>query len=414
MASAKLNVNGKMIESKKLTINDLEWLYRDFMLKNGRVPNTNDGLAKNNLPQQRIISKIMKDNNLSYSDFVSKLGKRSHVRSDIRFYNEYVEKFISIYKDKKLQTSDLMNNEYGLPSASWLISNCPDSNVKTYGDFVRWCGLEYADKRISKEFVDNKLIELQSKIGDIPITQSLIKSEDLGFSMIVIKRLYGTLSNAKIQLGLNTDKYKQPTTSFEDYKKKIDYVLDNTKDKFITWKYIESYKIPFSNRNICHKSIVKSFRENGMDFYAYLKSRGYCMNQNLFSSKYIFDDGEKVLSTFEYTYSTFLKNELNLKYNIDYKRDVMYKTMLNAPNKKINCDYIINDCYIEIAGIINPKTENWRVENYPSKIENEYRNKMLEKELILKNNKCNYIFLFPNDFEDDRYKTKTYNLLNKH
>ena len=88
----------------------------------------------------------------------------------------------------------------------------------------------------------------------------------------------------------------------------------------------------------------------------------------------------------------------------------MYKTIdKNLNGRKINCDYLINNIYIEIAGVLNPISKNWRTEEYDSDIKNKYRDKMIWKENILLNNNCNYIFLFKDDFENGNYK----NIINK-
>lgn len=131
------------------------------------------------------------------------------------------------------------------------------------------------------------------------------------------------------------------------------------------------------------------------------------MNPSNFSFHYTFDDGERVVSTMEYDVSLYLKSK-GLKYNVDYFRDVMYKTFANI-NSKINCDYkiIVNGTplYLEVAGIIyNCNNKDWKNIIYSSNQENNYKDKMIKKEKLLKENKCEYLFLFKDNFEENDYK----------
>ena len=327
-------------------------------------------------------------------------------------YNKYVLKYKELCKkeNRVIKSNELFNNKYGLPNMSYFIKYCTDKNVKTFRDFTKWCGLIRTENyRMTKEEVSKILLEYQFKIGvNNPITENDITLDKVGFSMIVIKRLYGTLIKAKEEIGLNLDVHTYEGNSFEYYKNKLDYVLNKLNTKIISWNDLENYKIENDN-NINHKSMMKSFNDKGLDFYAYIKEKGFIMNQNLFSSKFVFDDGEKTLSNYEYLFSRYLK-ELGLIYKKDYLRDVMYKTIdKNLNGRKINCDYLINNIYIEIAGVLNPISKNWRTEEYDSDIKNKYRDKMIWKENILLNNNCNYIFLFKDDFENGNYK----NIINK-
>ena len=411
-----LNVNGIMKETCEINIDDLRWLYKDYEKRNGKLPTTNDGKLCNNLPQQRIIKKIMEDNNISYNEFLLEFGKVYHARADVRYYDKYVEKFKKVCKTKNrtLKDDELVNNKYGLPNGKFFVDYCPDKNVKTYIDFCLWCGLEYKTRKIDKEFVDNALIELQNKNGkDYIITKNDITTDKIGFSEIVVFRLYGNLGNAKKRLGLNCGKKKSKPKNFEEYKEKLDYALSIHDSKFIDWKYLESVNIPFSDRNISHKSMIKSFKDNNMDFYAYIKSKGFVMNQSKYSSTYIFDDGELVKSNYEYLFSKYLK-ECGLIYNKDYKRDIMYKTIDNTIKRKINCDYLINDTYIEIGGVLNPQTDNWKNEYYDIDRKLKYKEELINKEDILVRNNCKYIILFPYDFKEDmKFKDKIKHIIER-
>ena len=165
---------------------------------------------------------------------------------------------------------------------------------------------------------------------------------------------------------------------------------------------------PRENNDFCvlsHKSIIASFEREGVDVFEYIKSRGYEMNPSNFSYHTTLDDGERVLSSMEYDFSLFLR-ELGLKYKKDYLRDVYYKSFLPlAPSSKLTCDYVIMDHYIEIAGIIHNDGINWEAMKYKSLPEQKYLEKMKMKKSILERYNKKYLFLFPEDFDSEKYRT---------
>ena len=97
----------------------------------------------------------------------------------------------------------------------------------------------------------------------------------------------------------------------------------------------------------------------------------------------------------------------------------MYKTFTNSDKKrKTNCDYCMllpNDkkLYVEIAGVIPNDTADWRHYEYKYKHHQEYQQKMLYKEKILIENKCNYLFLFSSEMKNESYKEILQNKINE-
>ena len=401
-----LNVNGVKKLTTEITYEDLIWLYKDFKKRNGRLPLTSEGLAKNNLPQQRIIKRILEVNNITYNDFMLSLGKVNHVRADVKNYDTYIKRFREVSDElgRALLSCELTNNHYGLPSSLWFATNCPDKSVKSYDDFIKWLG--YESNKLQKDIneVATKLIELENRLGR-PITKNDITLENVGFSNIVVNRIWGSLSNCKQELGLKKTLPSQPR-SFEYYKNLIDDILDNignlTDRKFISWKDIENEK--YNQSRTDHKTFKKAFDKEGIDIFSYIKSKGFQMNPSNFSFHYTFDDGERVTSSFEYDFSNFLKSN-----DYIYKRDVLYRTFIpNLKKSKANCDYVIDIdgklYYIEIAGIIH---SDWEFSSYKSKQEISYQNKMFQKKEWLESAGINYLFLFPEDFNKDVYEDKT-------
>ena len=407
-----LNVDGVKKKSTEIQYNDLVILYRQFIELNKRIPKTSEGLSKNNLPQCRIIKNILEREHITYNDFILQFNISYHIRTESVNYDDMVQRFISLCNSNgtTLTTNDLCKNKYGLPSASWFVDHCPDKNVKNYNDFINWCNLQpYQNK--SKEYIAKELFKLQEYLNR-PLTTKDINKKNIGFSMIVIKRIWGSFQNCKTDIGLLDHSNSHPKP-FLEYKEKIDKVLkeyvDTHKSPYITWKEIESNK----EIKIEHKSMVNAFYREGVDFYTYVQSFGLLMNPSLFSFHHMFDDGERVVSSMEYKVSLFLK-ELNLKYNIDYKRDVMYKNIIHNLKAKINFDYhIYNKYVIEVAGIIHNPNEDWENIVYSTRQEIDYKNNLMHKKTLLSSNNIPFLFLFPEDFDTNIYKNKIISLLNK-
>lgn len=403
-----LNVNGEIKKITKLNYDDLVWLFNDYINKYNRVPTQDICCIKNNLPHGKAIKKILNDNNVTYNDFLNQFGKYSHVRTESKDYEMFLNRYKQISKSigHGLCIEELKNNLYGLPSASWFVKYCPDDNVKCFDDFVQWAGFESNKLKIDKEKVIRKIKEYEKKLGR-PITRNDIKKSTLGFSMIVINRIWGGLGQCKKELGLLPTPLSHPKP-FEYYKNIIDQFVSTLNDKlFVTWKEIEDYT------TIDHKTFIKSFNDSGLDIYKYFSELNICLNPNSYGHSTILPSGEKVLSSYEYIFSKYLNNQGYI-YGKDYIRDVSYKTFLSLPNNsRINCDYVVkNNYYIEIAGIISNKNNDWDTREYKYKTHIKYQQKMLNKKYLLENNNKNYLFLFPEDFNDDQYKNKFMQFIN--
>lgn len=408
-----LNVNGNKVLSTKITYNDLIWLYDNFKNTYGKLPTTNDGKAKYNMPQQRIIKRVLEDNDVTFNDFMLQFGKVNHVRTESKDYELFLERYKTICSDVgcALNTQELTNNAFGLPSANWFIKYCPEKAVKSYDDFVLWCGFKSNKLKMDDGEIAGKLIKLEEDLGR-PIIRSDITLDKVGFSMIVVNRIWGGLNNAKKALGLKKTAPNQPK-SFEYYNQKLletlgEIYLDKGR-KIISWADIENPK--YDEFPTDHTTYTKAFKREGIDFFTYIKSLGYEMNYgNKMGNVNTFSDGERTMSIYEYDFSKFLREDLHMEYNKDYCRDVMYKTFTDIKSK-IDCDYVINInnklLYIEIAGVIyNTKSNEWKNVIYKTKRENSYRDNMIFKEsLLLKNNKA-YLFLFPYDMLSGNYKEK--------
>ena len=419
MAQAKLlDVAGRQVLTTEVTYDDLVILYKQYIEKYGEVPIFSKCDAKHNMPQGRIINRVIAEKGITYNDFLLQFGKVSHVRTESKDYDLYVKRFkeISDRIGHALVQKELFNNEYGLPNPTWFVKYCPDKNVKTYDDFVLWCGYESNKLKKDDELVGQKLIELEKKLGR-HITKYDITLENVGFTEIVVTRIYGSLNKAKKELGLLKTPPNQPL-SFEYYKNLLDEILSNIKKNtdrnYISWADIES---PLYNKTSTeHKTFTKAFKRQGIDIFSYIKSKGFLMNPSSFSYHYTYDDGERVVSSMEYEFSSYLRS-LGFNYNKNYYRDVLYKTFSDEQSK-MNCDYKIMidgiPLYVEIAGIIyNCKDDSWRDHKFASKKENEYRDKMIKKEKRLIESGQHFLFLFKSEMFNDEYKTILQNEINR-
>ena len=88
--------------------------------------------------------------------------------------------------NRALTQDELRNNEYNLASHSYYVKYCPNLNVKTYDDFVKWCGFDSNSLKKDKNKVEQGLIDLEKRL------------EDLLDNMILILKLVGFLFKSLI------------------------------------------------------------------------------------------------------------------------------------------------------------------------------------------------------------------------
>ena len=405
--------------STELTYNDLMLLYKEYKIKNGNLPTTDDCREENNLPDANIVKRILKKESVLYADFLYELGKRKNNRRNVCDYNTYVDRFIEISKNKgkPVTTIELNNNTYSLPSYEYFIKYCPDKTVSNYEDFIRWCGLDPIFNRFSKDDVVSILLDFQKKLGR-PLSVNDITLDNVGFTLNILLKYFKNFNSFKNECGLELSPPSNKPMSFDECKKKLDKILHDislkTDRRHIKWKDIETGC--FSDTRIDHTTILKCFERKNMDAFSYIKSQGFMMNPSSFSFHYTFDDGECVVSSMEYEFSSYLRS-LGFEYKKGYYRNVLYKTFSDEQSK-MNCDYKImidgTPLYVEIAGIIyNCKDDSWRDHKFASKKENEYRDKMIKKEKRLIESGQHFLFLFKTEMFNDEYKTILQNEINR-
>ena len=407
-----LNVNGIIKLGCEINYEDLKIIFQDFVDKNGYFPTQLEWVLSNNLPQPRIVNRILKDNHVTYNEFCNYFGKVKHVRTESKDYNLFLQK----YKDKcneigrALTIKELVNNTYGLPSAKWFVDNCPNKDIKMYDDFILWCGFESNKIKRSRDEIAQELIMLQDKLSR-EITMNDIKSDNVSFSAIVLTRIFGGLDKAKRELGLiRINKVADRDKTFEDLKQDLETILLSIKNiegrNQIVLKDIS--QTTYINNPSNANRYKTQFKNHNEDFYKFIESYGIKVATNGNGICFRFKDGELTKSFLEHKLSQYLRNELQLVYNENYFRDVKYSTFVKT-DRRIDCDYMINyngkQYYIEISGMIKPSyKEKWRETDFKSKGKNEYKDNMILKEQLLKDNNCSYFIWFSDDINKEVYR----------
>ena len=73
-----LKVGDKEVQSTKVTYEDLVILYKQFIDTYGEVPVYSKCDSKHNMPQGRIINRVLKENSITYNDFLLTNSKNMH------------------------------------------------------------------------------------------------------------------------------------------------------------------------------------------------------------------------------------------------------------------------------------------------------------------------------------------------
>ena len=414
MKKTTYTVKDKEVKANELTLDDCDWLFSKFVSENGFYPEGKICDISHNLPHWRILKKILDSHDILLSDWQRQHGKTNHVRCHPKDYDIYLSRYKEYCNSmgRAFLSEELRDNSLALPQAKYFVKYCPNPNVKTYDDFVEWCGFKRNSLWKNKDDVVKELIEKEKELGR-PITSKDLRDGALSFSPIVINRIWGSLKRCREEVGLK--KYiVQPHHSFSEYCSMLDNCLEtiyaNTGRKIISWRDIEGEMS--GEYSLDHHTILRAFRRENSDFYQYVLSKGFEFTPYSCGIIYYTDDGELCRSIQELDYTNFLNNELGLKYKLNYQRDVMYKTFVDCKSK-INCDYVIEyenqKYYIEIAGMLY--TDNDLFKKYDTQRKENYRLKTIQKLDILQKSGVKYLFIYQKDIRDGSFKQKTIELL---
>ena len=331
---------------------------------------------------------------------MEKMKPRKFDKESYDFYvKEYIRKSEEI--DKPISCGKL--RFFDLPDARWFVNNCPNDFVKTYSDFVYWCGFITHNAPLKKERAIELIYKMQEKLNRPLKYDDFRGSGCYRVPIKYINETWGSVNNMKKELGLEIiqDSMIDKHLTKDDFDKMIEDIcifVKNDNRNFITTAEIDKnccWRNTYTLGKLSKKYYNSSLRELLEKRNVYLGNRGQGIT-------FDFEDGEHISSQFEYIFSKYLRN-CGLIYNKNYFRDVKYKTFIPECNKNIDCDYVVinngKTIYIEIAGILDGYKkwfyENKIIEKRESR--EKYRKKLKYKEELLKANNLKYFILFPCD-----------------
>lgn len=340
---------------------------------------------------------------------------------DVKEYDYWVNKFIEQSERYNRTIPEPQLKDYGLPYYVWYIENCPDKNVTSWAKFVDWCG--FFNRRGSSKEKASKLILQKASQYDRPLMYDDFRNTGCyEVPLNYIRTHWGTMNKMKENLGLEIiqESMIDKVLTKELFDEKISNIIEICNEKYdgiITDRILDE-----SDDFDCSSSQLRKYcyKYYNMALNDYFKQCGLLPGNAGCGLIFEFDDGEKTKSQYEYLFTKLLRKN-GFRFNIDYKRDVQYKTFSKC-EKMLNCDYVIfyNDriIYIEIPGIIE-KYKEWYYGNRKitaSNHKDKYRIKLKEKEQLLIESGVEYYLLFPSDLtqenldailnQEDRIKEK--------
>lgn len=499
-----LDVADRKVLTTQITYDDLVILYKQYIEKYGEVPTFSKCNSKHNMPQGRIINRVISEKGITYNDFLlqfgittrlsieqqkhifdniynsfpmnihgttfyinnielSKKSDKKHNKYIVDMYDEYGYKYkinydsviacirngsqlnrffkrnpytydnINLYC--KLNNIDLYINGNGLPVSGYAreLLNFYDSNgniVKTSWNYISNHKIKCETQEDAVK-LKNKMY--MSKEQAIPII--LARAEELQRPLLqrdfegvettentigirVIWRIWGNFGNMIKELGLpEHDYFYKP---FDKNYKPHEEILDDIR--------IVCEKVKSEDRNIVMYSDFKKLFDlelstirrhcelENTTLNEIVKMYGCELQQCGNGMNHTFNDGEKVVSRYEYDFSNFLRNN-GFEYNKSYFRNIYYSNFDEEYDGNMNCDYCIDFngqlVYIELAGILgNKQHQDAYRNNIPikSKSKEEYRQKLNQKREIFERNNLEYYILLPDEMNEDTYK----NILKKY
>lgn len=339
------------------------------------------------------------------------------------YTRENIENFMKIHNIKDLKILDniseytattLMNVEIKgeVYKLSWnTISNkfykFNSDNIDNYINHAK-------SKKMTKEEVTKIILEMYKEKGSALVQDDFegnTTSSHIGIRLV--EKHFGSMINMEKELNLpipSEYRYLNDNELILEIKDICEKVYKNENRKTITANDIEKYGI------YCSYTYYYRLSKLGYSLKNYIESLGYNYQKSGCGLNYIFDDGEKVVSRYEYEFSNFLRNN-GFEFNKTYFRDVPYKNLDENYNGNMNCDYCINFnehyVYVELAGILCHKEHQRAYRNntpIKSKSKEEYRQKLNQKREIFERNNLEYYILLPDEMNKRLYK----NILNKY
>lgn len=401
------DINGTFKATQSLTLEDYKILVIQYMNKYNKFPIQTDFIYENNLPSSSSFYRMLKNEKISYSEFNNLVGNNTFNPSDFS-YDYWLEKFIIKSKEigRAIKYDEM--SEFKLPSSRWYIKNCPNPKVTNFNEFVEFEAKMIPRYNMTKEMATQKIINLQKTLNRPLMKKDLTGIANGGVGESIVLKYWNSFNDMKRELGLEIvqESMKSKHKSLHDIKKDIAricvYVYENEHRETITqkdWKLIDGVA--------SYPACSRWLNESGMSIREYISLIGFNYIEAGNGLNYDFKDGEHVKSQFEMIVSRVLKEKLNLVFNKDYFKEVRYNTFIPNYNELMDCDYVIKykgeTIYIEVAGMLRDNKKNF-IDNIPiitSKSKEKYRQKLIQKEKMLKGNNLKYYILFPSDIQED-------------
>lgn len=335
----------------------------------------------------------------------------------------------------KLHNIDLYIENNNYPISGYAREKLPFKNSKGETVHISWNKIQTSKlaNRTDLEIMAIKNRMYMSKEKAIPIIKNMqetlgrpllqsdfegVETTDNSIGIRVVWRLWGTFNNMIDELGLiKHDTYYRPNDKYyvphEDIISSVKIVCNKVKEtgrNTIMYQDFKKYSDVEINTLRRHCELDNTTLNDLVGKYG-------CKLQRVGNGlNYKFNDGEKTVSKFEYDFSNFLR-EHNLAYNVNYFRNIPYKSLDNSYNGNMNCDYLIilngKKIYIELAGILGNKSHQEAYRNntpIKSKSKELYRQKLYQKRDIFERNNLEYYILLPDEMNEDTYE----NILNNY
>lgn len=396
-------VNGKYKEISKVSMSELILLIKDFINKNNHSPKVKDFKYVNNLPSYSSFMCMLEKNDITKKDFYSiyNIKDGDNKKFSLENYNKEIEELKLYIKSNGIpKVSDL--SSLGFHDSRWFVRHTKNKKVKDYNTFLEFELGEIPRFNMSKEAATKIILESIKIIGHNPTNKELSPY----ICESVIKRIWGSINNMKLDLGLDIlgENMIGKHIEFSELKLILLQVCNVIINSDINKTTITTTDIS-NNCPVNFGTIDRIFKNNNTSVREFLETNGFKYQKAGNGYVYKFEDGEIVKSSYELKFSNKLR-ELGYKYNNTYFRDIRYKTFINDYFGLLDCDYEIHIdnkiIYIEVAGMLRDYKDRWKnpelITN--SKSKKKYAEKLNIKEKMLKDNSLEYHILFPSDLKN--------------
>ena len=269
---------------------------------------------------------------------------------------------------------------------------------------------EYLNNQLAMNITKEKAIEIikimEKNLGRPLLSSDFsVKTSESTLSHWVIERFWGNFTNMVDELCLEKNQYK-----ISDYISFVENVCDYVKLQGRDTVSIADFD---SEISVLHyQSIYIKLKEANTKIQDIIKNKGLKFQKSGTGYNHVFDDGERVMSYYEYMFSTVLRNTGH-HFRKDYYKDVKYSEIINGYSGKMTCDYALvsNErvLYIELAGILGNKSyqeaflNNTVISN--SNSAEKYRLTLQQKNDMFSSNNFNYLILLRNELTKERFES---------